>query len=174
MKKTLILVLIILIFSLCGCGGENQPVEGALKSPPRMELWYGGEMIRISGSAALWEVEYQDGSVVSTHSQTLHPLQAERELIDTVIVDPAEAVEVTLRFHHRPKSLTVKRWDSECFGNMEAPAEQLEVKQIILNGEEEKEIFSYSLPVQEGSYLYEVGVSWAGGTANYIFCTETK
>ena len=190
MKKWWIPALVLLL-GLGGCArdaGEPVPeetpqVEQVISAGEDAVIWEHAPELTVSDGAksvpalkctTSWDYERPDGSRMAVEACGSGPLQA-KKYMEPLVTDSGLA---WLEFELAPDTVTVKCWDAKYFGSYdhEAEAEHVKVEILAADFVDGTSTLTYSIPLKEGSWVYQVTAKWNrgkyGGTVYFGFYTE--
>lgn len=146
-KRVYMLVTLLFILTLTGCGGET------LTSPPALTVECGNASIEAWLGTYSWTYRASFGSFRGVESDSAHPLDCK----DSLPVLEAESSTVVLRFAETPDSISVRCWSDDHWSDPSAESEE-----IAANGN--------GIELRSGGYIYEVYAKWSSqGSAHYAF-----
>lgn len=155
--------------------------------PPPAMLVNGG-IVRAETFGESWETVYPDGEMISTITDCMHPLELEtKEFMPVIKAKAGDKTSLSFitvpdrapalgKLPDKPDSITVQRWSYDDWGNTNAQAENVEIKDL-------------SFKAEKGKYIYYVKAKWddrelseprggdndfgyTAGTVYYAFCVE--
>lgn len=195
MKKWYLLTLVLLLV-LSGCRGETgePPTDGrAPEEEPKVEniistervapeVWERAPELAVSDGAAAtqalkcttsWMYTKEDGTSSAYNACGDSPLGS-KEFMEPLVTGSGRA---WLNFELKPSSVTVQCWSAEYFGTYDVEGEPVEVEVLAADFADGTSTETYSIPLKEGGWVYEVTAKWTssenyGGTVYYGFYTE--
>lgn len=144
--------LIVLLFSLIGCGGKkigvaNEKTE--LEGPPILKVIYQDKSIAAIRGTYSWTVDNNDGTKTTTNADSPAPNVLVKN--STPLIVPPKSTLTLDFFSGKPETTIVNIWQ-----------DNKPIKQTINDNK-------LLMPELKGSVVYEVMATWKQGTAHYGF-----
>jgi len=164
MKKTFIIISIILIINMIFAGCSNSyNISEELKEAPEMKLEYTIDekttKVTVNHGTSSWKYSNGDGMFTNIESDSAHPLDSVKFI--PLIEKTNELKELIISFSLTQDSYTVRRWTDNYIGNEDAYENYYENLELKGN--------TIVLPDDEQGYIYEVHATWPQGDAYYAF-----
>lgn len=157
--------------------------EIVLKSPPELTVVRHDSSVVATRGTTSWMYKNDDGTITGIESDSLHPLQTKEHMTPLYLhpsaysrIDPYEAY---LQWDHEPDLVTVRVWSEECWGQYDAPGEDISAEAMVTDfqyNDDGTSAVDYMISLKDGNYIYEVIAEWNypknyGGVAHYSFYT---
>ena len=169
-KRTSLLLILMLLLVLAGCGAKSAPTE-----PPELTVTNAqGASITAMGGSYDWDYDAGGGQRTGAIACGMHPLdETLRDSTPTlempIAVSASFYYTVTLDFGDcAPDSVTLRYWNDRCWGDTQATAEKLTVQR--------QDDGTYTVELIPSVGIFEVDAQWDTedycGRAFYSFCTK--
>lgn len=163
MKKTISIILVLLmLLSITACAVDYEdPTEetkqteaSVLEQPPEMTIQCGSDIFTTRSGNYSWTSQGINGEMGAVIACGSHPLDDFRTQEFRTVTDDA----LILSFPVAPDEITVIRWSKDYVGFIDEPGETAEIKDM-------------TIPMEAGSWVYQIIASWNGdiwsGQAEY-------
>ncbi len=151
-----------------------------VSAPPPMLLYHlDKEPVRVFYNACTFTINDADGKRTMC-ADALHPLQA-MEIMPNLHLEPTylsiiDPSRLYIVFHLTPDKISVKKWESKNYGNIDATAEKVEAAFAIAEPVNGNYSDTYIIQVDDEDAIFEVTATWESyenfeGTATYCFRT---
>jgi hypothetical protein len=106
-----------------------------------------------------WRYENEDGTMAGIEADSLHPLDAVKDL--PAIIKSDDMSEIELIFSMPPDLFTVRRWLDKYSGDAQAYGQYYEMMEVSNK--------AVALSNDGNGYVYEIHATWQQGNAYYAF-----
>lgn len=146
-------LLMLLSFTTCAVDDEDPTEEtkqteaSILEQPPDLTVQCGSDSFAVMSGNYSWTSRGVNGEMGAVIACGSHPLDGFRTQEFRTVTDDA----LILSFPVAPDEITVIRWSKDYVGFIDKPGETVEIKDM-------------TIPMEDGSWVFQVVASWNGDT----------